>query len=67
MLDWTGGEVWAIEVKRSTAPKLERGLRSALADIKPERSLVVYPGPDRFPLAEDVEAIPLADLCAELL
>lgn len=66
VIDWPGGEVWAIEIKRNTAPRLERGLRSALADIKPDRSLVVYPGPDRFPMAEDVEAIPLIDLLTEL-
>lgn len=30
------------------------------------RRLVAYGGTDRFPLAEDVEALALADLCAEL-
>ncbi|MEX2448139.1 MAG: hypothetical protein WD404_05275 [Solirubrobacterales bacterium] len=59
--------MWAIEIKRSAAPKLERGLRSALDDIAPERAFVVYAGNERFRLGEDVEAIPLPDLCAELL
>jgi uncharacterized protein len=66
VLDWPGGEVWAIEIKRSSTPKPERGLRSALDDLKPERSFVVYAGEERFRLAENIEAIGLAELCAEL-
>jgi predicted AAA+ superfamily ATPase len=66
VLTWPDGREWAIEVKRTLAPKLERGLRAALADIEPERSFVVYPGGERFPLGEGVEAIGLAELCTEL-
>lgn len=66
VLTWTDGREWAIEVKRTLAPKIERGLRSALADIQPERSLIVYPGSERYPLGDGVEAIGLAELCAEL-
>jgi predicted AAA+ superfamily ATPase len=66
VLDWPDGRVWAIEVKRSSAPKVERGVRSALDDLQPERSFVVYAGEERFPLTERVEAISLAELCAEL-
>jgi uncharacterized protein len=66
VLDWPSGEVWTIEVKRSTAPKLERGLRSALDDLSPQRAFIVYSGSERFRLAADVEAIPLAELCEEV-
>lgn len=66
ILDWPGGDTWAIEIKRSSAPKVERGLRSALEDLKPQRSFVVYAGDERFRLSEDVEAIGLAELCTEL-
>ncbi len=41
-------------------------MRSALADIQPERAFVVYPGSERFALGEGVEAIGLAEVCAEL-
>lgn len=67
VLDWPDGSTWAIEIKRSVAPRFERGLRSALEDLKPARSFIVYPGTERFRLAADVEATPLADLCAELV
>jgi predicted AAA+ superfamily ATPase len=66
VLTWPDGREWAIEVKRTLAPRLERGMRSALADIEPERSFVVYPGSERFPLGAEVEAIGLAELCSEL-
>jgi predicted AAA+ superfamily ATPase len=66
VLSWPDGREWAIEVKRSMAPKLERGMRSALIDLQPERSFVVYPGRERFRLADGVEAVNLATLCEEL-
>ena len=66
VLRWADGREWAVEVKRSLAPKVERGLRSALADIEPERSFLVYPGSERFRLGAEIEAIGLADLCREL-
>jgi hypothetical protein len=66
VLTWPHGREWTVEVKRTLAPKLERGLRSALADIAPERSFLVYPGADRYPLGEGVEAIGLPELCAEI-
>lgn len=66
VLTWPDGSEWAIEVKRTLSPKLERGLRSALADIEPERSFLVYPGEERYRLGDGTEAISLAELCAEL-
>lgn len=66
VLRWADGREWAVEVKRSLAPKLERGLRSALEDIEPERSFVVYPGTERYRLGPDTWAIGLPELCAEV-
>ena len=66
VLSWADGREWAIEVKRAQAPKLERGMRSALADIEPERAFVVYPGEARYALGDGVEAVGLPELCAEL-
>jgi predicted AAA+ superfamily ATPase len=66
VLSWRDGREWAIEVKRSAAPKLERGMRSALEDLQPERSFVVYPGSESYRLGPGTEAIGLAELCAEI-
>ena len=66
VLGWPDGREWAIEVKRSLAPKVGRGLRSALADIEPERSFIVHPSNERYRLGAGVEAIGLDELCADL-
>jgi predicted AAA+ superfamily ATPase len=57
---------WAVEVKRGLAPKVERGFHLACEAVAPERRLVVYGGTERFPLAADIEAVSLIDLCGEL-
>lgn len=57
---------WAVEVKRSQAPSVERGFHLACDAVKPERRFVVYGGVERFPLAEGVEAVPLVDLCNDV-
>jgi len=66
LLVWPGGDIWAIEIKRSLTPKVERGFHTACADLSPARKLVVYPGTETFPLGNDVVAMPLAALCQEL-
>jgi uncharacterized protein len=50
------------EIKHVDAPKLTRSIQIALADLKLDHLFVVYPGPHRYPIAERVEAIPLAQL-----
>lgn len=62
VLTLPGGKLWAIEIKRSSVPKLERGFHLACADLKPNTRFVVYPGNERFPLDADTDAIGLADL-----
>jgi len=66
LLAWPNGHLWAIEIKRSLTPKLERGFHAGCADLNPARKFVVYPGTERYRMADDVEAISLAGLAAEL-
>jgi uncharacterized protein len=66
LLNWPGGELWAIEIKRNLTPKVERGFHAACDDLQPARKLVVYPGAESFPLGHDVQAMPLPALCREL-
>lgn len=66
LLTLPGGELWAIEVKRTSAPKLERGFHSACADLDPQRRFYVYPGAERFPLDERTEAIGVVGLANAL-
>ena len=57
-----GGERWAIEIKRSLSPKLERGFHSACADLQPTHQWVVYPGTERYRLGESAWAVGLPEL-----
>ena len=56
----------AIEVKRASAPRPERGFSIACDDLKITRRYVVYPGEESFALRNGAQAISLAQLCAEL-
>jgi predicted AAA+ superfamily ATPase len=66
LLSWPNGNLWAIEIKRSLSPKLERGFHSACADLNPVKKFVAYPGTERYRMADDIEAIPLLLLAEEL-
>lgn len=67
VLTLPGGQLWAIEIKRSLTPKVERGFHHACLDLQPERRIVVYPGTERFPLKEDIEVLPLQGVGGQLL
>ena len=66
LLSWPGGTTWAIEIKRSLSPKLERGFHSGCDDVQPTRKLLVYPGSETYRVAEDVQVMPLEALLSEL-
>jgi uncharacterized protein len=67
ILEFSGQEKWAIEIKRSAAPTLSKGFHNACEDIKADRKFIIYSGIDRFPLAENVTAISLADFMQEII
>jgi predicted AAA+ superfamily ATPase len=57
---------WAIEIKRSGAPRLDRGFHHACQEIDPIERWVVYAGAERFPMTEGVQAVSLTELCQRL-
>lgn len=67
VLTLPGGDLWAVEVKRSLSPKVERGFHHACEDLGPQRRIVIYPGAERFPLAEGIEVLPLHEFGRDLL
>jgi len=66
ILTLPGGKLWAVEIKRSSAPKVERGFHSACADLKPNKRFVVYPGEERFSLDDETDAISVVALAKAL-
>jgi predicted AAA+ superfamily ATPase len=57
-----GGELLGIECKRTDTPRITPSIRHALSDLGLRRVAVIYPGRKCFPLAEQVEAVPLRSL-----
>lgn len=62
LLVFKDGRRIGIEVKRQDAPRITPSMRAALADLELERLAVVYPGSERYRLAENIDVIPLSDL-----
>ena len=54
-----GGDIWAVEIKRTTAPKVSRGFYVGAEDIKASRKLLIYAGEHDVAVAEGVRAVPL--------
>lgn len=68
VLEGPGNQVWAVEIKRSTAPKVKKGFHLASEDIQATKRFVIYPGMECFPLGHGIEAVGLIEflqLCAE--
>ena len=62
VLEVPGGKIWAIEIKRSLAPKLSRGFHQACEDLKADERFVVYPGEEGFPLDADTRCLNVREL-----
>lgn len=54
--------LWAMEIKRGLSARPRKGFHNAREDLKPARAFVVYAGEERYPVAEDIEAIGLRDM-----
>jgi uncharacterized protein len=60
------GGLWAIEVKRTTAPKVSRGFHLAVEDIGAVRRILVYAGEREVPGGNGLRAMPLAAAISQL-
>ena len=67
LLELPGGAVWAIEIKRSSAPTIARGFHLACDDVDATRRIVVSSANAKFPMAGGIEHVPLLALMQELL
>jgi predicted AAA+ superfamily ATPase len=57
-----GNKRYGIEIKFSSAPKPARGFWQAMQDIGAERGWIIAPVQNTYPLAENVDVIPLEAL-----
>jgi predicted AAA+ superfamily ATPase len=54
-----GDMLLGIECKRTDTPRITSSIRIALEDLGLQRVVVLYPGTKRFPISNEVEAVPL--------
>ncbi len=55
-------QIWAVEIKHGTAPKLGRHFNQTCADIGATRKYVVYGGDEEFPIGEKTRILSLQRL-----
>lgn len=70
VLEGPNNEIWAIEIKRSSAPVVSKGFHTASKDIGATSKFVIYAGSERYPMSGNTEAIGLIEfmqLIGELL
>ena len=56
-----GGDTWACEIKRSSAPSVSRGFYEAVKDVGASRKLLIAPVPESYPAKEGIEVMPVLD------
>jgi len=61
-----GNAIWAIEIKRTTTPKVSRGFHLSVDDIKADRKILVYAGEREVPAGDGLRAMPLATAVEQL-
>lgn len=62
VLEVGNAEIWAIEIKQSSNPRVTKGFHSACEDLAPTRKYVIYNGTETYPLPEHVMAIGLKSM-----
>lgn len=66
LLERGGMPEMAIEIKRSSAPSLERGFALACDDLQITQRYVVYPGTETYPVRHGAQAISLQAMALQL-
>ncbi len=60
------GDLWAMEIKRTTAPKVTRGFHTAAEDLGVAQRILVYAGRHTLPGPNDLQVMPLAAALTKL-
>ncbi|MEM8568844.1 MAG: ATP-binding protein [Bacteroidota bacterium] len=66
IIQHANGKTIAVEIKRSSIPKVARGFYEAGKEVQPDEKYVIYQGIDSFYLPNDVLAIGLKDFIQEI-
>ena len=66
LLKFSHKDIWAIEIKTSTAPKIGAGFHQACDDVGATRKIVIHGGDDDFPLSHKTKAMSLVSFIKTL-
>lgn len=66
VLAMPGGAIWAIEIKRTTTPRVTRGFHIAVEDVGAMQRILVYAGDKEVPISDTLRAMPLQIAMARL-
>ena len=66
LIQLSATELWAIEIKHGSVPKVGKHFNRSCADLRATQKLIVYGGDEEFPLQDGVTAIPLPALMKRL-
>ena len=58
--------LYGVECKRTDTPRITPSIRIALDNLNLKHVFVIYPGTQRFPLASQVEAVPVQTLARDV-
>ncbi|WP_430463650.1 ATP-binding protein [Tabrizicola sp.] len=61
VLKLPAGEIWALEIKRTTTPKVTKGFHTAAEELRAEKRLLVFAGDKDVPGPGGVRALPLGN------
>lgn len=66
LLKLTDGRLWAIEIRRTTAPKVTRGFQIAAAELEAAERILVYAANREVPMREGLRAMSLVSAVERL-
>ncbi|MBN1787594.1 MAG: ATP-binding protein [Sedimentisphaerales bacterium] len=52
----------AVEIKYSLTPKITKSTANAIAELKPQKTWIVYPGKESYPIRKNVWTLPVTNL-----
>jgi len=67
VIDFRHGQIWVVEIKRSSAPTVSKGFHQAAVDVNAHRKILVAPVEHTYQMKDNVQVMSVQTLIAELV
>jgi predicted AAA+ superfamily ATPase len=67
VIDVRHGQIWVVEIKRSSAPTVSKGFHQAAVDVNAHRKILVAPVEQTYQMKDNIEVMSVQTLIAELV